>query len=193
MSWLKTLRRELHVSVAGIREGLISIAERVDARAERVRLGLAASETDRRLQEELLGLGRCVYERRHLRRSDLESDKAVESILFEIDALQKKRSMLDDLARDSVLFEINAAFVELQQALHASGKTLQVWKVEGGSPFSGREVREFQLTERSFLLALIRRGKIVSPGERVHFAQGDRLLVAGPVLELEALKERFAG
>jgi uncharacterized protein with PhoU and TrkA domain len=189
----KLFHRDFQSGMSGFREGLISLAEQVNTRVQQTRSSFIATELNASLQSEFVKLGLRVYDLNQVRRSGLLSDREVMEILEKAGDIDRRLEELDALLQQNAQGEITDLLRDFQQALQSSRKVVERWEVGSYSTCAGKALHELIWPEGTFLLVLIRQGKVCSPTDRLHLAPGDSLLVAGPALKLVELKNEMIG
>jgi hypothetical protein len=193
IGWWKRVYREFQANMIGLREGLISIAERVNSSVQRARSSIAASELNQSLQSEFVRLGCRVYDLNQVRRAGLLSDPEVKALFEKAGEIDRHLEEIDALAQQNAQAEMTDQLRDLQQALQTSKKVVEQWEVGSYSGCSGKKLQELALPEGIFLLLIIRQGRVFSPAERLHLSPGDALFMVGPPLKLSALKSEMIG
>ena len=193
IGWWKLVYREFQANMAGLREGLISIAERVNSSVQRTRTSITASELNQSLQSEFVRLGSRVYELNQVRRSGLLSDSKVKTLFEEAGEIDRHLEEIESIAEQNAQAEMTDQLRYIQQGLEASHKVLERWEVGSYSGCSGKTLQELAFPEDVFLLLIIRQGKVFSPADRLHLSPGDSLFMIGPALKLNDVKSEMIG
>jgi hypothetical protein len=171
--------RALSISLAGIKEAVMAVAERVARRVQIAKLQLQAGDSEVRLQQAYESLGHCLYTAHTAKSPDAwridEAYPLCENIRAEHRTLQGIRDRLTS-RYDDVL---SVPLVRLQEDLQDGGGAVERVTITPASPADGRPLSAMRLPE-SVRIVLVRRvDALLLPTGELVLKAGDQVTILG--------------
>jgi hypothetical protein len=179
MNLLRAAQRTVSLSMQGVREAVLAVAERVAVRVHLTKLQLQADDAEARLQLAYEALGQCLYDSRRVRSGDsMAADAALPlsiNIRHEQQLLQELRDRLAS-HYDEVL---TVPLAQLQQDLKEGGGTVERVTISPGAQADGKLVSELGVPDAVRLVAVRRDQTILIASGSLRLQAGDELTVLG--------------
>ncbi len=181
MSLFQSSTRALSISLAGLREALMTVAERVTRRIQVTKLRFQADDTEARLRQAYESLGQCLYTTHTAQTPETlkvidEALPVCESIRAEHRTLQAIRDRLASQYSDEAL---TIPLIRLHEDLQAGGGTLERVTIPPGIQADGQRLADLTLPE-SVGIVLIRRGESLQiPHAETVLQAGDQVTLVG--------------
>lgn len=179
MNVLKSAQRTLSISLDGVREAVIAVAERVAHRVQTGKLQLQMEETEHRLQQAYASLGRCLYD---VRTTPPVRGTAVDTALPLGERIRAEQRRLQDL-RDRLASRsedtLGIPLLRLQEDLREGGGTVERVTIHPGSQADGKTITQLALPV-TLRIVMIRRGEaLLVPDGNTILKAGDDVTVLG--------------
>lgn len=181
MTFFQSSHRTLSISLAGLKEALMAVAERVTRRIQVAKLQYQADDTEARLRQAYESLGQCLYATHTAQTPEIQKviDEALpvcESIRAEQRTLQAIRDRLASQYEEDVL---TVPLIRLHEDLQAGGGTVERVTIAPGIDADGRRLADLILPE-SVGIVLIRRGEsLLFPHAETVLKAGDQVTLVG--------------
>jgi hypothetical protein len=179
MNLLRTAHRTLSLSLDGMREALVVVAERVALRIQVGKLQLHAEDTESRLRQAYESLGQCLYRTHH---ATLPKGAPIDSALpitarirIEHQVLQELRDQLASLYDET----LSQPLSRLQEDLKEGGGTIERVTIGPGAQADGKRLGELDLPPTVRLVALRRGGTLIIPSGSLVLQAGDDITLLG--------------
>jgi len=181
MSLFQSGNRALSITLAGLKEAIMAIAERVARRVQMAKLQFQADDAESRLQHAYESLGQCLYA--------LHSAPSPEGLTNLDDALPVSASIraehrtLQDI-RDRLASQydddgLTVPLIRLHEDLQAGGATVERVIIAPGLGADGRRLADLSLPESVGVL-LVRRGdSVLFPSAELVLRAGDQVTLIG--------------
>lgn len=171
--------RALSISLAGIKEAVMAVAERVARRVQIAKLQLQAADAEARLQQVYESLGHCLYTAHTAKSPDAwRIDEALplcENIRAEQRTLQGIRDRLTS-RYDDVL---SAPLVRLQEDLQDGSGAVERVTITPASPADGRPLSAVRLPEGVRIVLVRRVDALLLPTDDLVLKAGDQVTILG--------------
>jgi K+/H+ antiporter YhaU regulatory subunit KhtT len=181
MNLFQSSTRALSITLEGLKEALMSVAERVTRRIQVAKLQYQADDTEARLRQAYESLGQCLYTTHTAQTPETVKviDAALpvcESIRAEQRTLQAIRDRLASQYDEDVLA---VPLIRLHEDLQAGGSTVERVTIAPGVRADGRRLADLTLPE-SVGIVLIRRGdSLLFPLAETVLKAGDQVTLVG--------------
>lgn len=171
--------RALSISLAGIKEAVMAVAERVARRVQIAKLQLQAVDAEARLQQAYESLGHCLYSAHTAKSPDAwridETLPLCENIRAEQRTLQGIRDRLTS-RYDDVL---SAPLVRLREDLQDGGGAMERVTITPASPADGRSLNAVVLPEGVRIVLVRRVDALLLPTDDLVLKAGDQVTLLG--------------
>jgi hypothetical protein len=171
--------RALSISVAGIKEAVMAVAERVARRVQIAKLQLQAVDAEARLQQAYESLGHCLYTAHTAKSTGAwQIDEALplcENIRAEQHTLQGIRDRLTS-RYDDVL---TVPLIRLQEDLQDGGGAVERVTITPASPADGRPLNAVRLPEGVRIVLVRRVDALLLPTDDLVLKAGDQITLLG--------------
>lgn len=186
MTRIKTIQRTLTISLDGLREAVLAVAERVAARVQVGKLQLLAEDSEARLRSAYETLGHCLYQARKVSQPPTAP---VEEITPHINRIRAERQALqsvqDRLATryDEIL---GGPLIQLKKDLQSAGGMIERVTVGPTSQVAGKLLDDVALPETVRIVAIRRGETVFFPSPGVTLTIGDHVTLIGTRSSLPA-------
>jgi K+/H+ antiporter YhaU regulatory subunit KhtT len=181
MNLFQSSTRALSISLAGLKEALMTVAERVTRRIQVTKLRFQADDTEARLRQAYESLGQCLYTTYTAQTP--ETLKVIDAALPVCESIRAEHRTLqaiqDRLASQYQYYDEapTIPLIRLHEDLQAGGGTVERVTIAPGIQADGRRLADLTLPE-SVGIVLIRRG------ESLQIPQAETVLKAGDQVTL---------
>jgi len=182
MGLLKSTRQTFSLSLEGLREATLAIAERVTARVQRGKLQLQADEAHVRLQHAYESLGHSLYTVHTVRTPPRSGDPPEDEVLQLCQRIHSEQRTLQGIrdrlaAQDDDILVVPLA--RLHEDLKEGGGTVERVTVSPAAQADGKCLRELALPEEVQIVALRRGNVLLFPTATVVLRAGDQITIVG--------------
>lgn len=171
--------RALSISLAGIKEAAMAVAERVTRRVQIAKLQLQAADAEARLQQAYESLGHCLYTTHTAKSPDAtridETLPLCEDIRAEQRTLQEIRDRLTSRYDDI----LSVPLVRLQEDLQDGGGAVERVTITPASPADGRPLSAVRLPEGVRIVLVRRADVLLLPTDDLVLKAGDQVTILG--------------
>jgi hypothetical protein len=178
MNLVRATQRTVLLSVHGVREAVLAVAERVAVRVHVAKLQLQSNDAEARLQLAYEALGQCLYDSRTVRANAM----AVDAALPLSTNIRQQQLLLQEL-RDRLASHydelLTIPLAQLQQDLKDGGGTVERVTIAAGAQADGKLVSELGVPETVRLVAIRRGQSILIASGSLRLQAGDELTVLG--------------
>ncbi|HZC68575.1 MAG TPA: TrkA C-terminal domain-containing protein [Nitrospirales bacterium] len=180
MNFLQSTTRALSISLEGLKEAIMGVAERVARRVHVAKLRFQAEDAEVRLRQAYESLGQCLYATHTVRFPETLTviDEALpmcESIRAEQRTLEAVRDRLASQYEEV----LTVPLIRLHEDLQAGGGTVEHVTIAPGIAADGRRLADLSLPE-SVGIVLVRRGEsVLFPHAEVVLRAGDQVTLIG--------------
>jgi Trk K+ transport system NAD-binding subunit len=180
MNHFQSSIRALGITLDGLKEALMAVAERVTHRVQVAKLQFQADDTEARLRQAYESLGQCLYTTHTAQTPETlkvidEALPVCESIRAEQRTLQTIRDQLVSQYEDALTIPL----IRLHEDLQAGGGSVERVTIAPGLGADGRRLAELALPE-SVEVVLIRRGEsLLFPHAETVLKAGDQVTLIG--------------
>src|SRR5437899_6640410 len=183
MNLFQSTSRALSISLDGLKETVMNVAERVARRVQVAKLQFQADDAEARLRHAYESLGQCLYATHTAQAPETPTglDEALpmcESIRAEQRTLQAIRDRLASHSEEG----LTVPLIRLHEDLQAGGGTVEHITIAPGLGADGRRLAELALPD-SVGIVLVRRGDSMRSEEHTSELQSLRHLVCRLPLE----------
>ena len=180
MNLFQSTSRALSISLDGLKEAVMSVAERVARRVQVTKLQFQAEETEARLRHAYEALGQCLYTT-HTAQSP-EAPTGIDAVLPVCESIRAEQRTLQAI-RDRLASQheegLTVPLIRLHEDLQAGGGTLEHITIAPGLGADGRRLAELSLPD-SVGIVLVRRGdSVLFPHGEVVLRAGDQVTLIG--------------
>jgi Trk K+ transport system NAD-binding subunit len=180
MNIFQSSTRALSISLAGLKEALMTVAERVTHRIQVTKLRFQADDTEARLRQAYESLGQCLYTT-HTAQTP-ETLKVIDEALPVCENIRAEHRTLQAI-RDRLASQYDEALtiplIRLHEDLQAGGGTVERVTISPGIQADGRRLADLTLPE-SVAIVLIRRGESLQiPHAETVLEAGDQVTLVG--------------
>jgi uncharacterized protein with PhoU and TrkA domain len=179
MSLFQSTSRALSISLDGLKEAVMNVAERVARRVQVAKLQFQAEDAEARLRHAYESLGQSLYAT-HTASPETPTDRdealpVCESIRAEQRTLQAIRDRLASHYEEG----LTVPLIRLHEDLQAGGGTVEHITIAPGLAADGRRLAELSLPD-SVGIVLVRRGdSVLFPHAEVVLRAGDHVTLIG--------------
>ena len=180
MNLFQSTSRALSISLDGLKEAVMSVAERVARRVQVTKLQFQAEEAEARLRHAYEALGQCLYTT-HTAQSP-ETPTGIDAALPVCESIRAEQRTLQAI-RDRLASQheegLTVPLIRLHEDLQAGGGTLEHITIAPGLGADGRRLAELSLPD-SVGIVLVRRGDaVLFPHGEVVLRAGDQVTLIG--------------
>jgi K+/H+ antiporter YhaU regulatory subunit KhtT len=181
MNLFQSSARALSISLAGLKEALMTVAERVTRRIQVTKLRFQADDTEARLRQAYESLGQCLYTTYTAQTP--ETLKVIDAALPVCESIRAEHRTLqaiqDRLASQYYDEGLTIPLIRLHEDLQAGGGTVERVTIAPGIQADGRRLADLTLPE-SVGIVLIRRGESLQiPHAETVLKAGDQVTLVG--------------
>jgi Trk K+ transport system NAD-binding subunit len=180
MNPFQSSTRALSISLVGLKEALMTVAERVTRRIQVTKLRFQADDTEARLRQAYESLGQCLYTTYTAQTP--ETLKVIDAALPVCENIRAEHRTLQAI-RDRLASQYDEALtiplIRLHEDLQAGGGTVERVTISPGIQADGRRLADLTLPE-SVAIVLIRRGESLQiPHAETVLEAGDQVTLVG--------------
>ena len=180
MNLFQSTSRALSISLDGLKEAVMSVAERVARRVQVTKLQFQAEEAEARLRHAYEALGQCLYTT-HTAQSP-EAPTGIDAALPVCESIRAEQRTLQAI-RDRLASQheegLTVPLIRLHEDLQAGGGTLEHITIAPGLGADGRRLAELSLPD-TVGIVLVRRGDaVLFPHGEVVQRAGDQVTLIG--------------
>jgi K+/H+ antiporter YhaU regulatory subunit KhtT len=193
MPGIKTLQRTFKITLTGVREAVLAVAERVAARVQVGKLQLLAEDAEVRLRSAYESLGQCLYRARSVSQSPVHPAEEILPSFYRIRAEQQTLQNVRDQLTTQYDELLGGALMQLRRDLQAAGGTMERVTVGPTSQAAGKVLNDVPFPTSVTLVAIRRGETVVFPSDGVILTVGDQVTLVGPRSFLPAAIQLFRG
>jgi Trk K+ transport system NAD-binding subunit len=180
MNPFQSSTRALAMTLDGLKEALMAVAERVTRRVQVAKLQFQADDTEARLRQAYESLGQCLYTT-HTAQTP-ETLKVIDEALPVCENIRAEQRTLQSI-RDRLISQyedvLTIPLIRLHEDLQAGGGTLERVTITPGLGADGRRLADLALPE-SVEVVLVRRGEsLLFPHAETVLKAGDQVTLIG--------------
>jgi len=192
---LSRIRKELTMNLAVLREAVLAISERVNRKAQLLKLHWQASylshsmdSSHRVLGAQLFPLVSCAGDLKRHESAPDRSDAAglLSAATLQVGLLKKELGQVETLVRELEVEAIREDLLKIQQDLSTRYATIDRVHVARGSWAVGRSISQMGLSPTTRVAAVLRGPALLHPDTLV-FQSGDLVILVGPLVEVKQL------
>jgi uncharacterized protein with PhoU and TrkA domain len=197
--FLQRLTKEAKITVAGLRESVLAIAERVNRKTQTLRLHWQASTLIRQMENVSRSAGQTLCDLvapRHTIDTPTSMTPATADARL-LEAATTARSIkqelmhIEETIRELEVEVLHEDLIKIQQDLTSRSAGLARFVVAPGSSAVGLSLVQLNLPETTRAAALLRGPTLLSSSAEVPIRVGDILILIGPQAELPGIGTRF--
>jgi K+/H+ antiporter YhaU regulatory subunit KhtT len=193
MAGIKTLQRTFTITLTGLRETILAVAERVAARVQVGKLQFHAEDSEFRLRAAYETLGQFLYRARSVSQPPTYPVEEILPYFYRIRGeLQALQNVRDRLAtqHDELL---GGALMQLRKDLQVAGGMMERVTVASSSPAAGKLLNDVPFPAGVIIVAIRRGETVVFPSAAVTITVGDHVTVVGPRSSLSVALQLLRG
>jgi len=181
MKLFQSSTRALSITLEGLKEAVMAVAERVTRRIQVAKLQFQADDAEARLRQAYESLGQCLYTT-HTAQTP-ETLKVIDAALPVCESIRAEQRTLQTI-RDRLSSQydedaLTVPLIRLHEDLQAGGGTVERVTIAPGIGADGRRLADLSLPE-SVGIVLIRRGEaLLFPYAETVLKAGDQVTLVG--------------
>jgi len=191
--FLQRARKELKLNIAGLREIILTVSERVNRKVQVLKLQWQASQISdaidavyerlgERLDAVVAGMERRVPDRYQVE----HAAGALATAVGQLNGLRRDLVKVDGLVRELEADVLRDDLLRLQQDLGSRGLALERTILSARSPAIGRALAELSLPAELRLIAILRGPAVLEQSVHAPLREGDVILWLGRSADLKA-------
>lgn len=186
MAGIKTLQRTLTITLSGLREAVLAVAERVAARVQVGKLQLLAEDAEVRLRSAYETLGQCLYRARSVSQPPTYPGEEILPSFYRIRAEHQALQNVRDRLATQYDELLGGALMQLRRDLQAAGGMMERVTVGPTSQAAGKILNDVTFPASVTIVAIRRGETVVFPSDGVTLTVGDHVTLVGPRSSLPA-------
>jgi K+/H+ antiporter YhaU regulatory subunit KhtT len=186
MAGFKTIQRTLTITLAGLREAVLAVAERVAARVQVGKLQLHAEDAEVRLRSAYETLGQSLYRARSVPQTPVHTTEEILPSFYRIRTEHQTLQNVRDRLATQYDELLGGALMQLKGDLQAAGGTMERVTVGPTSQAAGKALDDVPFPASVTIVAIRRGETVVFPSNGVTLIVGDHVTLVGPRSSLPA-------
>ena len=197
---LSRIRKELTMNLAVLREAVLAISERVNRKAQLLKLHWQASDISHKVDSSHRALGAQLFPllssggdlKQH--EPALDQPEAAGLLLAatsQVGLLKKELGQVETLVRELEVEAMREDLLKIQQDLATRSATIERVQVARGAWAVDRSISQMGLSPTTRVAAVLRGPALLHLTDRLVFQSGDLVVLVGPQVEVRRLLPYF--
>ncbi|TLY30546.1 MAG: hypothetical protein E6K63_01615 [Nitrospirae bacterium] len=197
---LSRIRKELTVNLAVLREAVLAISERVNRKAQLLKLHWQASDMSHKMDSTHRALGAQLYpllsSSGEVKRPEPALDRPeaaglLSAAISQVGLLKKELGQVETLVRELELEAMREDLLRIQQDLSTRSATMERVQVARGAWAVDRSISQMGLSPTTRVAAVLRGPALLHLTDSLMFQSGDLVVLVGPQVEVRRLLPYF--
>lgn len=197
---LSRIRKELTVSLAVLREAVLAISERVNRKAQLLKLHWQASDISHKVDSTHRALGVQLFpllsSSAELKRLEPalgwpEAAGLLSAATSQVGLLKKELGQVETLVRELEVEAMREDLLKIQQDLSTRSGTIERVQVARGAWAVDRSISQMGLSPMTRVAAVLRGPALLHLTDSLVFQSGDLVVLVGPQVEVKRLLPYF--